>query len=183
MLSVAFLLCLVFWWTWSGPGPWSTLSLILNKPLGKSVIQVCGQGERTWCHPLLLLWLRPACLVRGAPAHSRSSLLWGLVGPSTGFVSCQWRRRTFGPGPGQVLGLCQPGSSSCLCACVCVQDPASMQKGQSCLGGSGGERQQSAGSGSKPRLQGPECGAGGKARAPEPPAECSTSKAPLFLPA
>lgn len=58
-----------------------------------------------------------------------------------------------------------------------------MQKGQSCLGGSSGKKQRPAGSGSKPRLQGPECGAGGKARAPEPPAECSSSKAPLFLPA
>lgn len=126
--------------------------------------------------------LRPACLVRGPPAHSGSSLLWGW-----------WDLR-------QALSLVNGGGDSsaqardrcwdrvgqapaCACVRVCVWDPASMQKGQSCLGSSGGKRQWPAGSGSKPRLQGPECGAGGKARAPEPPAECSSSKAPLFLPA
>lgn len=34
-LSVAFLLCLVFRWTWSGLGPQSTLSQLLEKPLVK----------------------------------------------------------------------------------------------------------------------------------------------------
>lgn len=55
------------------------------------------------------------------------------------------------PRPGTGAGTVSAGLQLVpVCVCVCVQDPASMQKGQSCLGDSGGERQWPASSGPSP---------------------------------